>query len=50
LARGFTNQAIADNLGLSYNTVETYRSRLLNKAKVKNTSELLHYVYRMGLI
>jgi DNA-binding NarL/FixJ family response regulator len=50
LARGFTSQAIAKNLGLTYRTVETYRCRLLGKVNVKNTSELLAHLYRNGLI
>jgi DNA-binding NarL/FixJ family response regulator len=50
LDRGFTSQAISQNLGLAYKTVETYRCRLLEKVRVKNTSELLGYCHRNGLI
>jgi DNA-binding NarL/FixJ family response regulator len=50
LDRGFTSQAISQHLGLAYKTIETYRCRLLQKASVKNTSELLGYCYRNGLI
>lgn len=40
---------IADDLSLSPKTVSTYRSRLLEKMKLKNTSELIHYVLSNGL-
>jgi DNA-binding NarL/FixJ family response regulator len=50
LAKGLTSQAISQNLGLAYKTIETYRSRLLEKVSASNTSELLHYVHRIGLI
>jgi DNA-binding NarL/FixJ family response regulator len=50
LAKGLTSQAISQNLGLAYKTIETYRSRLLEKVSARNTSELLHYVHRIGLI
>ncbi len=48
LASGMTTQQIADSFGLSPKSIETYRSRLFEKAKVKNTSELISYMYRIG--
>lgn len=50
LNEGLTSQAISKCLGLTYKTIETYRCRLLEKVKVKNTSELLGYCHRNGLI
>lgn len=45
LGKGLTSQAIAQNLNLATKTIETYRCRLLKKANVKNTSELLVLAY-----
>src|SRR5690606_36501496 len=50
LAQGSTTHDIAQKLDLTFKTVETYRCRLLDKVSVKNTSELLHYVHKNGLI
>lgn len=50
LAQGLGSKEISTSLGLSMRTVETYRSRLLEKVNVRNTSELLHYVHRNGII
>ncbi|HEX5171751.1 MAG TPA: response regulator transcription factor [Cyclobacteriaceae bacterium] len=50
LAQGFASKDISSSLGLTLRTVETYRSRLLEKVNVKNTSELLLYVHRIGII
>lgn len=49
LAKGFTSQQIAVELCLSLNTIETYRCRLLQKVDVKNTSELINFIYKNGL-
>lgn len=49
LAQGLTSQQIANRLGLTLKTIETYRCRLLDKVGVRNTSELLHYVHTHGL-
>lgn len=48
LASGMTTQQIADHSGLSPKSIETYRLRLFAKAQVKNTSELISYMYRIG--
>lgn len=50
LANGLNSEEIAKLKQLSVRSVETYRSRLIKKAKVKNTAELLDYCYRNGLI
>lgn len=48
LASGLTTKQIADRGKLSYKSIETYRSRLFKKTKVKNTSELISYMYKIG--
>ena len=40
---------IANDLSLSPKTISTYRTRLLEKMQLKNTSELIHYVVQNGL-
>ncbi len=49
IASGKTINDIADRLCLSEKTVSTYLSRILEKMKMKNNSELMHYAIRHGL-
>ena len=41
---------IAEHLHISVTTVSTYRSRILEKMKMKNNSELIQYCFRHNLI
>jgi two-component system response regulator NreC len=50
LARGHTNQAIADRLGVSVKSVETYRSRLGLKLGLLTRSALVRYALETGLL
>ncbi len=50
LAKGKTPTMVANELGLSVNTVSTYRIRILEKLKLNNTTELAHYVIKNRLI
>jgi two-component system invasion response regulator UvrY len=50
IALGKTVKEIADKLSLSVKTISTYRSRILEKMKLKNNAELTHYVIRQGLV
>jgi DNA-binding NarL/FixJ family response regulator len=50
LARGATTRETADELCLSLSTVETYRSRLLEKLNCRNNSDLTRFAIRRGLI
>jgi two-component system response regulator NreC len=50
LARGHTNQAVADRLGLSVKTVESYRSRLMQKLRLANRAELTRLALETGLL
>lgn len=50
LASGKTTREIAQELSLSPSTVETYRTRLLDKLKLRNTVELTHFAIRRGLV
>ncbi|PSK94540.1 response regulator [Taibaiella chishuiensis] len=49
LARGYSNQQIADELFLSKRTVENYRLNLSLKLEAKNTAGLVKYAIELGL-
>jgi two-component system response regulator NreC len=49
LALGDTNREIALRLFLSVRTVETYRSRIMEKLELKSRGELVRYALRKGL-
>ncbi len=50
LARGYTNQQIADNLFLSVKTIETYRARLMEKLNLRTRAELVQLAIEKGLL
>jgi two-component system response regulator NreC len=50
LATGSTTREVSECLGLSPSTVETYRSRILEKLSLRNNSDLTRFAIRRGLI
>lgn len=50
LARGYTNGEIGARLSLSPKTIDTYRSRIMYKLKVRRKSELVNYAIKYKLI
>lgn len=50
LSRGATSREIAEKLCLSLSTVETYRSRILEKLNLRNNSDITRFAIRRGLI
>jgi DNA-binding NarL/FixJ family response regulator len=50
LARGLTTKEVAHALSLSASTVETYRSRILEKLDLRNNSDMTRFAIRRGLI
>ena len=50
LAMGSTTREVSEILGLSSSTVETYRSRILEKLNLRNNSDLTRFAIRRGLI
>lgn len=50
VARGYTNQQIADEIGLSVKTVESYRARLMKKLGLKERADLVRLALEMGLM
>lgn len=49
-AQGHTNQAVADRLEISVKTVESYRSRLMDKLGLKNRADLTRFAIEQGLM
>jgi len=50
IALGHTNQQVADRLGLSVKTVETYKSRLMTKLGLTGRAALVRYALQHGLL
>lgn len=50
IAKGNTTKEIAEAMKMTESTIETYRARLLKKAKVLNTAALIAFAYRNGLL
>jgi DNA-binding NarL/FixJ family response regulator len=50
LSKGRTSQEISAQMGFSLRSIETYRYNLLKSTGVKNTGELLNYVYKNGIV
>ncbi|MFH1539391.1 MAG: response regulator transcription factor [bacterium] len=50
LARGKKTGEIAEELNIGYNTVKTYRYRIMEKLNLKNAYELAHFAISRGLI
>jgi DNA-binding NarL/FixJ family response regulator len=49
IAEGRRNKEIAAELGLSPNSIETYRARLMKKVGYRNTAQLVRYAIREGI-
>jgi two-component system response regulator NreC len=50
LALGYTAAQIADKLALSAKTVETYRSRIMEKLGLSSRADLVQYALARGLL
>lgn len=50
IAQGHTNQAVAERLEVSVKTIESYRSRLMDKLSLKNRAELTRFAIEQGLL
>ncbi len=50
ISEGFTSKAIADRKNISFYTVMTHRKNIFRKLGIKNSSELLMYAMKAGII
>ena len=50
LGKGFSSKEVATELGMTVNTINTYRERLLIKTGVKNVAELISFAYTHGIL
>ncbi len=50
VARGTTNNEIAQTLGISVRTVERHRYNMMKKAKFRNEADVIQFAIRRGLI
>lgn len=50
IAQGSTTKEIATQLGVSFGTVDTHRTNLMRKLKIRNVAGLVVYAFRAGLI
>jgi DNA-binding NarL/FixJ family response regulator len=50
LSDGLSNQKIAEQLDISHRTVDTHRTNIMQKVKVKNVAELVKYSIMNKLI
>ncbi len=50
VAQGYTNQQMADRLFLSVKTIETYKTRVMEKLNLHSRVELVRYALQRGLL
>jgi len=50
LAQGHSNQQVADQIGLSVKTVETYRARLREKLGLQGRADLFRFAVESGIL
>jgi DNA-binding NarL/FixJ family response regulator len=50
VAEGSSSKAIASALGISVKTVETHRTNVMRKLRLRSVSELVRYAIRNGLV
>ena len=50
LTRSKGNREVAEELGISVRTIETYRARIMLKLSIHSLSELVHYAIRNGIV
>jgi DNA-binding NarL/FixJ family response regulator len=48
IARGYTNKEIAAQLHISVKTVETYKTRLMEKLDLRSRADIVSYALRQG--
>lgn len=50
VAQGFTNQEIAERIGISIKSVETYRARVMDKLGLRSRADLVQFALTCGVL
>ena len=50
VAQGLTAKAIAEKLGVSQRTIQTYRERIYDKLELRTRADLVHYAIAHGML
>jgi len=50
IASGLTNKQIADKLSISVKTVDTHRTKIMQKLNARKTADLVRYAIKTGLL
>jgi len=50
VAQGFTTKTIAEKLGVSEKTIQTYRERIYDKLELRTRADLVHYAIAHGML
>ncbi len=50
LSKGYSSRKIAEELSISFNTVETHRKNILKRYHIKTSAELIYYATSQGWI
>jgi DNA-binding NarL/FixJ family response regulator len=50
IAQGFTTKTIAQKLGVSERTIQTYRERIYEKLELRTRADLVHYAIAHGML
>ena len=50
VAEGLSTKEIAAKLGLSIKTVETHRTQIMNRLRIRDVAGLVRYAIRAGLV
>ena len=50
VCKEFTSKEIAEKMGLTFRTVESYRAEIMKKIKVRSTAGIVMYAVRSGIV
>ena len=48
IAKGYSNKEIAGQLNLSVKTIETYKTRSMDKVGLRSRTDIVRYAYHQG--
>ena len=50
IAQGLSTKEISSSLGITFNTVETYRKRIQKKLNVRNCTEAVYHMTKLNIL